>query len=74
MKKWKNISTPGRIILVVLVGLLIWFFLLPKADKFEFIGVIFLTVFSYEGLCLLFPESFFDRFKRKERNPLMDDE
>lgn len=65
--------TSGRLILGLILGFLIWLFLLPKADKFEFIGAILLTVFSYEGLCLLFPESFFDRFKRKERNPLIED-
>lgn len=73
MKKLKAISTPVRIILVLLVGLLVWFFFLPKVDKFEFIGAIILTVFSCEGFCLMFPESFFDRFKRKERNPLIDE-
>ncbi|TDO28971.1 hypothetical protein [Sediminibacterium goheungense] len=73
MKKWKAISIPGKILLVLLIGSVICFFLLPNADKFEFIGAIFLTVFSYEGLCLLFPESFLERFKKKERNPLIEE-
>ncbi|MBW0177313.1 hypothetical protein [Sediminibacterium sp.] len=73
MKKLKTISTPGLIILILLVGLLICFFLLPKVDKFEFIGAILLTVFSYEGLCLLLPDDPFKRFRKKERNPLLEE-
>lgn len=73
MKKLRTIVTPGRLILALIVGLLVWFFFLPKVDKFEFFGAIILTVFSYEGFCLLFPESFFNRFKRKERNPLLEE-
>lgn len=74
MKKLRKIVTPGRLILALMMGLLVWFFLLPEFDKFEFAGAILLTVFSYEGFCLLFPESFFNRFKRKERNPLLEEE
>jgi|GEM_PF-5943724 len=73
MKKFRSIVAPRRIILILLIGLLVWFFFLPEVDKFEFVGAILLTVFSYEGFCLMFPESFFDRFKREERNPLLEE-
>jgi hypothetical protein len=73
MKKLSTLLTPGRIILALLIGLLVWFLLLPKVGKVEFIGAIIITLFSYEGFCLMFPESFFNRFKRKERNPLLEE-
>ncbi len=76
MKKWKAISTPGRIILVLLVGLLIWFFLLPKADKVELIEAVFLTLFTFfsmEGALALLPDSWFKPFRRKEHNPLLEE-
>jgi len=73
MKKLKTISTTGRIILVLLVGLLIWFFLLPKVDKFEFIGAILFTVLTIEGAWRLIPDSWFKPFRRKERNPLLEE-
>ncbi len=73
MKKLRTIVTPGRLVLALIMGLLVWFFLLPKVDKFEFIGAILLTVFSYEGLCLLLPDDPFKRFRKKERNPLLEE-
>lgn len=75
MKKLRRLFTPGRIILVLLVGLLIWFFLLPKVDKFELIGALFVTIvtlFSMEGALELLPDSWLKPFKRKERNPLLE--
>jgi hypothetical protein len=73
MKKLKAISTPVRIILVLLIGLLVWFFFLPKADKFEFIGAILFTVLTTEAAWRLIPDSWFKPFKRKERNPLLEE-
>ncbi len=76
MKKWKAISTPGKIILVLLVSFLTWFFFLPKADKFELIGAVFITVvtfFSMEGALELLPDSWLKPFRRKEHNPLMEE-
>ena len=75
MKKWRTLSKPAKVLLALLIGFLIWFFLLPKADKFELIGVMLVTLFtafSMEGALELLPDAWFKPFRRKERNPLLE--
>lgn len=73
MKKLKVFATPGRLILFLVLAVLAWFIFLPKVDKLEFIGAIIVTLLSSEGICLLLPDDLFKRFRRKERNPLLEE-
>ncbi|MFW2478283.1 MAG: hypothetical protein ACN4EP_15285 [Sediminibacterium sp.] len=73
MRKLKILATPRRVILFLILAVLVWFILLPKVDKLEFIGAVLITLLSYEGICLLLPDDLFKRFRRKERNPLLEE-
>lgn len=55
MRKLKILATPRRVILFLILAVLVWFILLPKVDKLEFIGAVLITLLSYEGICLLLP-------------------
>lgn len=71
MRKWKSIPIVSKIFIAIIIALIIGFFLLPKAEKFEAVYALLFTLIT-GGAYQLIPQSWFARFKRKEKNPLID--
>lgn len=71
MKKWERIPIVSKIFIALVIALIIGFFLLPTAEKFEAVYALLFTLIT-GGAYQLIPESWFAKFKRKEKNPLID--
>lgn len=71
MKKWSKIPTLAKVFIAIVIALIIGFFLLPKADKIDAVLALLFTL-TTGGAYQLIPQSWFDKFKRKEKNPLID--
>lgn len=71
MKKWKQIPLVNKVVIAIIIALIVGFLLLPKGEKFEAIYALLFTLIT-GGAYQLIPQSWFARFKRKEKNPLID--
>lgn len=61
----------SKVFIALVIALIIGFFLLPKADKIDAVFALLFTLIT-GGAYQLIPASWFARFKRKEKNPLID--